>query len=81
VAKTKIFFHGYQAPPYPGASAKGAPSPTHESAVSWGAGVGGTYANFKTTGDFALHFKGFLDMAYAAGVRDAKEELREKLGL
>lgn len=78
--KTKIFFSGVKAAPYPGAARDGCPATSAE-VVSWHAGVGGTYCNFDTAQDFAAHFGDFLRYAYAAGVADAKEELRERLGL
>lgn len=77
---TKISFFGVLPAPYAGGPRKGCAA-TDASAEGWHVVVGGTSCTLATVQDFTRHFGDFLRIAYAAGVADAKAEIRDKLGL
>jgi len=78
--QTTIKFFGVLPAAYPGAARAGCP-PTDPKAVGWHAVVGGTSVVINGVEDFAKHFYTFLQYAYEAGREDARNEMRERLGL
>ncbi len=78
--RTRIKFFGVKTAPYPGAARPGC-KPEDPEAVGWHITVGGAQCSIDSIADFAKHIEHMLRLAYAAGVHDAKQELRDKLGL
>lgn len=78
--RTKITFFGVESAPYSGAARKGC-KPTDPAAVGWHIVVGPTSVSIDSIADFAQHTEAFLRYAYEAGRKDARNEIREKLGL
>lgn len=78
--RTRIKFFGCLPAPYAGAARAGC-MPDDPKATGWHVVVGGTQASIDSIEDFAKHFDNFLRYAYEAGVKDAKAEVRETLGL
>lgn len=78
--RTRIKFFGVLPAEHPGDARDGC-MPTDPKAVGWHVVVGGTQASIDGIEDFAKHFDSFLRYAYQAGREDARNEVREKMGL